>query len=207
MDEVFYSVSRQTEPIVTERLLIRPLAPGDVDALHANSLDEDVRRFVPDEVFDTPEKARRTLDWLMAAEQTDEGPYVWAVLLPSGENIGYVQVCPIPEGWEAGYHIAKPHTGKGYATEALRAFMPMMMKRLRAKELYGVALEQNAASHRVLEKCGFALAYRGEAPYQGERRALRRYVYRADDASITRVKNAPTSAQASRLSGSSSSEP
>ena len=52
------------------------------------------------------------------------------------------------------------------------------MKKLQIDSIYGIVLEENKASHRVLEKCGFEMIYSGEGNYQGVRRALRRYVYR-----------------------------
>ena len=44
--------------IETERLLITEMTMEMAQDVHENSLDEDVRRFVPDEVFETPEEAR-----------------------------------------------------------------------------------------------------------------------------------------------------
>ena len=37
----------------TKRLVITELTPDMAQAVHENSLDEDTRRFVPDEVFET----------------------------------------------------------------------------------------------------------------------------------------------------------
>ena len=34
--------------------------------IHKNSLDEDTRRFVPDEVFETLEDAKETVEFLMS---------------------------------------------------------------------------------------------------------------------------------------------
>ena len=40
------------------------------------------------------------------------------------------------------------------------------------KEIYGVCLEDNVASKRVLEKSGFDIFYIGEGLYQGENRRI-----------------------------------
>ena len=164
--------------IETERLIITELTPDMAEAVHLNSLDEDNRRFVPDEVFETPEVAREVVTDLIACYDTEEGPLVYAVLLKdSGENIGYVQLVRIPEGWEVGYHIAKRHTGKGYATEAIRAFLPVIAQARGVKEIIGVCLADNAASARVLEKCGFRREFRGIGDYQGEKREIIRSLW------------------------------
>ena len=135
--------------------------------VHKNSLDEDTRRFVPDEVFETPEDAKETVEFLMSQYGSTDGPLVYAVIIKEGnKNIGYVQLVPIGEGkWEIGYHVAKPYTCKGYATEAVKAFLPVMAERVGVKEVYGIRLQENKASGRVLEKCGFETFFVGEGDY------------------------------------------
>ncbi len=163
--------------IETSRLVITGLTMDMAEDIQRNSLDEDNRRFVPDEVFDTMEEARETVAWLIEAAKGSEGPFLYPVLTRDGANIGYVQACMAENGWEVGYHIAKAHTGKGYATEALGAFLPFVMDKLHTDRIDGIVLEENVASQRVLEKCGFELEFTGMAQYQGQQRALRRYVW------------------------------
>ena len=135
--------------------------------VHKNSLDEDVRKFVPDEVFETLEDAKETIEFLMSQYGNMEGPQVYALITKDEEkNIGYVQFVPIDGGkWEIGYHVAKAYTGNGYATEAVTAFLPVMAKRAGVTEVYGIRLLENKASGRVLEKCGFELFFTGMDSY------------------------------------------
>ena len=163
--------------IETARLVMTDLREDMAEELWRNSLDEDNRRFVPDEVFETLGDAQQALNSLMAAAQTEDGPFVYPVLTRAGDNVGYVQMCMAERGWEVGYHIAKAYTGRGYATEALRAFLPFALEQLDIERIDGIVLEENAASQRVLEKCGFELEFKGTALYQGEPRAVRRYVW------------------------------
>ena len=51
--------------IETERLIITEFDEGMAQAVHENSLDDDNRRFAPDEVFETVEAARETVQFLM----------------------------------------------------------------------------------------------------------------------------------------------
>ena len=163
--------------IETARLVITDLREDMAEDLWRNSLDEDNRRFVPDEVFETLDDAQQVLSTLMAAAQTGDGPFVYPVLTREGDNVGYVQLCMAERGWEVGYHIAKHCTGRGYATEALKAFLPFALDKAGVSSLDGIVLEENAASQRVLEKCGFELEFKGTAFYQGEPRTVRRYVW------------------------------
>ena len=163
--------------IETERLVITTFDEEMAEAVHLNSLDEDNRNFVPDEVFETIETAKETILYLMVCYGKKEVPLVYPILLKNGNNVGYVQAVPYKEGWEIGYHITKEHTQNGYATEAIQAFLPIIMDYLAVKEIYGVCLKSNLASRRVLEKCGFKELFCGTDQYQGQEREIYKYLY------------------------------
>lgn len=139
--------------------------------VYKNSLDEDNKRFVPDEVFDSVETAKKVVDQIIENYKLKEDPFVYAIIRNSDKKyIGHVQLISINEGWEIGYHIAKPYTGKGYATDALSLFLNYVKHNTNIKEVYGVVLKENTASRRVLEKCNFKVIYEGKANYQGEQK-------------------------------------
>ena len=163
----------------TKRLIITKFSPGMAQAVHQNSLDEDTRRFLPDEVFETIEDAASTIDFLMSQYERTDGPQVYPILLKDKTNIGYVQAVPAKGSiWEIGYHIAKQFTGKGYATEAVTVFLPFIMKQLAIQKIYGICDAENVASCKVLEKCGFSLEYEGFGAYQGKSTQIKKYVYK-----------------------------
>ena len=155
--------------INTPRLTITTFSPDMAQAVYENSQDEDTRRFVPDEVYDSVEEAREAIEFLISRYDSTDGPFVYPIITnDSGENIGYIQLCKLDDGtWEIGYHIAKDFIGKGYATEAVKAFLPVMAQKLNINEVYGICLAENTASVRVLEKCGFTQVYKGLGNYQG----------------------------------------
>ena len=98
--------------IETERLLITEFCEDMAEAVHRNSLDEDTRRFVPDEVFETVEDARETVEFLISRYGEEDGPFVYPVLLKTGENIGYVQLVKADGGWELVYRAGLRHGGR-----------------------------------------------------------------------------------------------
>ncbi|GAA5785178.1 GNAT family N-acetyltransferase [Chitiniphilus shinanonensis] len=148
------------------------------EAVHKNSLDEDCRRFLPDEVFETVEEAHAAIAAILDWYQADRAPLVYAIILKSGENIGYVQAVPIYDAeWEIGYHVARNYAGKGYATEAVKVFLPVIMNLLSIKEIAGLCIAENVASCKVMEKNGFALEYRGLGNYQESTCNICRYRY------------------------------
>ena len=139
------------------------------DVFH-NSQDEDNKRFVPDEVFDSLEEATEVVNYIIQSYDNEDGPFIYAAIRKmDNANIGYVQLVKINEGWEIGYHIAKKYTGNGYATLAVTLFLDYLKKNTELKEVYGIALASNKASRRVLEKCGFILFFEGTSFYQGKR--------------------------------------
>ncbi len=91
-----------------------------------------------------------------------------------------VLVVPIGEGkWEIGYHVAKAYTCMGYATEAVKAFLPLMAKRVGIEEVYGIRLLENVSSGRVLEKCGFETFFEGEGEYHNGVYEISKSVWKA----------------------------
>lgn len=164
--------------IKTERLEITEFTLDMAPAVCENSLDEDNRKFNPDEVFETVEIAKETVEFLMSVYENSDGPLVYPVLLNDGTNIGYVQAVPMDDGkWEIGYHIAKKYTGNGYASEAVKAFLPVIMKKLSITEMLGICVVENVASVKVLEKTGFVKEFEGMGSYQGVDRKICRYTY------------------------------
>ena len=164
--------------IETERLVITRFTIDMAEAVHRNSLDADNRRFVPDEVFETLEEAAETVRFLMSVYENGDGPLVYPVCLKDGTCIGYVQAVPFDDGtWEVGYHIGENYTKKGFATEAVKAFLPVIMPRLGIDRIKGICLADNLASRKVMERCGFMKEFEGIGPYQGAERPICKYYF------------------------------
>lgn len=164
--------------VQTERLYLTFFNEKMAYQVHLNSMDDDNRKFVPDEVFETEEEARHVIADLIQCYQSTQGPFVYPICLNTDENIGYVQAIPTDEGWEIGYHIAKTYTNQGYATEAIQAFIPFIMNALNITSILGICHEENVASRKVLEKCGFQLIYHGIDRYQGRHQSIYKFLYK-----------------------------
>lgn len=120
------------------------------------------RTFVPDRgdsYFDL-ENLRTTLR-SFAAEMAQGLLRMYLVRDAEGRLVGRVNLVDIAEGRASlGYRIGQAHTGKGYATQAVRlalaeAFGPLGLHRVDA-----VTTAANAASQAVLLRAGFALVRR-----------------------------------------------
>ena len=164
--------------IETQRLIITEFQMSMAESVHRNSLDEDNRRFVPDEVFETVEEAAETVAFLMGCYESGDGPLVYPVLLKDETCIGYVQAVPMEDGsWEIGYHIGGDYTKQGYATEAVKAFLPVILPKLGITQIAGICLADNHASVKVMERSGFVKEFEGIGNYQGEDRKICKYRY------------------------------
>jgi len=167
-----YDFNTMPLSIKSDRLVITKFYETMAESTHVNSLDKDNRQFVPDEVFETVAEAQEAIAAIVSFYAHNDAPQIYAVHLKDGQHIGHVQAVPIQDGWEIGYHIAKPFTGHGYATEAVNAFLPAMMHHLGITEIYGITHAGNIASRRVLEKCGFVMEYQDMGQYQGEEQLI-----------------------------------
>ncbi|NLD17995.1 MAG: GNAT family N-acetyltransferase [Tissierellia bacterium] len=165
--------------IETENLKITTFKPEMAESVSRGSLDENNKRFMPDEVFETVEIASEVISDLIDCYDSEDGPFVFPILLKNEEHIGHVEAVKIDEGWEIGYHISKEHCKKGYATEAVQKFIPIIMNNLEIKEIFGICDAENLGSRAVLEKNGFNKIYDGMGPYHGKQCHICKYVYKA----------------------------
>ena len=164
-------------PLKTERLHITKFESNMAESVYRLSLDEDNRRFVPDEVFESVSEAQKIIDTINKWYAEENAPLIYAITLDN-QHIGHVQAIPLKEAnWEIGYHIGKEYTGKGYATEVVKAFLPNIMKHLEISKIYGLCHTENSASRKVLEKSDFVLVFKGEGTLHGKIQEICRYVY------------------------------
>jgi RimJ/RimL family protein N-acetyltransferase len=148
-----------TYPIATERLLLRPFEPGDLDALVAIHGNPDVVRFLYAGVRDREElrpvleeKAQRTV-----LDREGDSLNLAAVHAETGALVGDMVLFWRSEEHrmgEVGYIFDPAHQGHGYATEASRAMLRIGFEDLGLHRIVGRLDGRNTASARVLERLG-----------------------------------------------------
>jgi RimJ/RimL family protein N-acetyltransferase len=177
----------------TARLRLRPYKAADFETLFTQLvLDPVVIRLwhdYADPALTVPQKramAERDLgSWI--GEGIAAGFPTWVIeaadpsLGPPGDFVGAVGIFPPENEWgpepEVGCLLASRHHGRGLATEVLSAVIADATGRLQIPVLVAIVDEPNAASIRLVDKCGFTL----ERSYVGSDGApCRRYVRRAD---------------------------
>lgn len=143
----------------TAHLKVRKFGIEDAGCLYANHLEEEVKRWIPNECYADLEETQDAIKFYVDCVDHKHLPYVLAVeLKATGELIGDTGVNEVernPGEVEIGYVICEKHSGKGYATELLKAMTEFITKAFGINVLYGRVMHGNNASVRVLEKNGY----------------------------------------------------
>ena len=140
--------------IRSERLFLRPGWPEDWDQVYSGIADEAVVRHLARAPWPyEPENAR---SFLAGARATDRYPNFLVTLASDGRVIGGMGLHRPDEAGrvELGYWFARPHWGRGYASEAARAVVGLA-RTLGHCRLHAGRFVDNPASGRVLVKAGF----------------------------------------------------
>jgi RimJ/RimL family protein N-acetyltransferase len=153
------------EPVTltTERLLLRPLRPGDAGAVLAACQDPDIQRWtgVPSPYL--PEHARAFVQKVAPGDWATDTEYVFGAFLAEGGRpggAGPLVAClglkvRGPDTLELGFWSVKEHRGRGHVTEAALALCRWGFDALGAARVEWRAGVGNDASRAVADRCGF----------------------------------------------------
>ena len=169
----------------SERLLLRPLAEGDLDLSLDLLTDPAVMKYAG-KARSREQLVRQMPLSLRCCAGGAIG--IWCVTdPPSGERLGTAVLLPLPIetediNWdllagedlpegdiEIGYLLKKSAWGRGYATEACKRLLRFAFEETPLQEVVAVTDPDNAASQNVLRKCGLhseglRRAYREQIP-------------------------------------------
>lgn len=160
------------ESIETDRLLLRPFAADDLDALVVLHREESfwwypLRRAM------TPEETAAFLDRVLVT-YADREPHVHALVERStGELIGWAGLSTptfLPEvlpAVEVGWRLAASARGRGFATEAGAAALGWGFGSLGLTEILSIFEPDNVASGSVMDRLGFDAGFATTHPTQG----------------------------------------
>ncbi len=143
----------------TERLIVRKFKAKDAEQLYENHMDEEVRKWFPNECYSDLEEAQDAIRFYADCVAHGILPFVLGVeLKETGELIGDAGISEVeskPGETEVGYCIGQKYRGKGYATELLRAISGFVVSRFGIGMIWGRVVYGNEASVKVLEKNGY----------------------------------------------------
>lgn len=144
--------------LLTDRLVMIPLGPGDLDEIAALYADAEVMRHVAEGVRTRPE----TAETLAAAEKNwkTQGWGLWAIRdSTTGGLVGEGGLQPLHDvdgaSVDFGYTLGRRHWGKGIATEAGEIMLADAWTRYEGDTIHAVVDPDHLASQAVLKKLRF----------------------------------------------------
>lgn len=157
----------------TERLSLRHFTPDDALRLAALDADTDVLRYIGMPIASSLEgyeefiaalypkyynnKDSSPLYGFWAAEERETGVFLGWFLLRPALDYRFAKEAGYKAGdVEIGYRFHNATWGKGYATEGAQELVRRALLEERTHAVVSLALTENRASTRVMEKCGLA---------------------------------------------------
>lgn len=159
--------------IETERLILRELLLSDADGMFELDSNPNVHVFLGKKPVIAIEQSIAQIENIQQ-QYKDSGIGRWAVILKeTNEFIGWSGIKFIKneinnhkDFYEIGYRFIEKHWGKGYATEAGKAFVNYAFNVMNVDALYAYADAGNSSSKSILEKLG--MQYVNSFEYEGE---------------------------------------
>jgi ribosomal-protein-alanine N-acetyltransferase len=149
----------EPEPIYqTERLLVRHITDGDVDAMYAVYGDAKAMQWVDD---GRPIDREGCLRWIEVTKENyaTRGYGMSALVLKEAGSVvgfcGIVHPGDQPEP-EIKYALLRAFWGRGLATEAVDGMLAYAVEHLGLRRIIATTAPEHVASHRVLLKVGMS---------------------------------------------------
>jgi len=139
-------------------VLLVEVAPHHLPVLFEQQLDPEATRMA---AFPSRDREAFMAHWTkILADPT----LMKQAILFDGRLAGHIWAFALDGETLVGYWLGREFWGKGIATRALAAFLPMVP----ARPLHAHVAKRNVASIRVLEKCGFTVAREQQVAGDGE---------------------------------------
>ena len=150
----------------TERLYLREIGPKDKEDLFRLHSIPEVQRYTGEPVLRSMAEVDRAIDFRIR-QYKEYGYGRWAALLKADDAfIGWAGLSYLPEfdQIDLGYRLLPEYWGQGLATEASKAILRYGFEVLKLRRIVAIAMLENKASMRVMEKAG--MRFDKYAPYE-----------------------------------------
>ena len=147
-----------TEPIVTQRLLLKTVQQDDAFHIWTIWGDKEMGKYLHDPYYETPEVL---YDLLSDVETWSDYSFV-AYLKDSHDFISTCSLGPESKSteWGLGYCVHMSYWGKGYASEMANALIEFGYSK-GIYEFTATVAKENIASIKVMEKLGMTISDEG----------------------------------------------
>jgi RimJ/RimL family protein N-acetyltransferase len=153
-------------PVRTERLQIRPMSAPDVDAMWQWRRLPDVNRWLGlapatieafrERYLDPERLASMHIVELLPADDDLAPVPIGDIMIRIGDGWAQLEVADQAKGVEAelGWVLDPEYTGRGYATEAIRAVIDVCFGPLGLRRVHAGCFADNEPSWRLMERLG-----------------------------------------------------
>jgi [ribosomal protein S5]-alanine N-acetyltransferase len=142
----------------TERLLLRRVAPTDVDEIIELRGNTETMKFIPRPLVTNTEEALAHYHLINDKIENNEG-INWAITIKGNPKLigimGHYRIQLEHYRSEVGYMILPQFNGQGITAEALKAVLAYGFDDMGLHSVEGVLDAENYGSERVLQKSGF----------------------------------------------------
>lgn len=146
------------QPIQTKRIILREFEEDDWSKIHSYLSDIEVQKYMIQDTT-SPDQTKSYVRMFLEHKLEEPRKYVrFVALLKEDEQL--IGECGINmpnlqhyEG-EIVYRFAKPHWGKGFASDVVSRMIKFGFEELKLHRIEALCDERNTASIRVLEKLG-----------------------------------------------------
>ena len=134
----------------TERLVMRPMRPGDLDLLVELNGDDQVMEFITGKAS-TAEETAEEVEHAVGTR--------WLAFERDGlEFVGWVGAVPASAGeYDIGWRLKRSAWGRGFATEAAHALVDRLFA-VGAQRVFAQTMAVNTRSRAVMERVGLRFA-------------------------------------------------
>lgn len=153
-------------PVRTDRLQIRPMSAPDIDAMWQWRRQPDVNRWLGlapatieafrERYLDPERLASMHIVELLPADDDLAPVPIGDIMIRIGDGWAQLEVADQAKGVEAelGWVLDPDHTGRGYATEAIRAVIDVCFGPLGLRRVHAGCFADNEPSWRLMERLG-----------------------------------------------------
>lgn len=165
-----------TTIIETPRLILRRFTLEDALGVYEFGSNKEVQQYTGNKLLESPEEARELIENVFLKDYATYGYGRFAVIHKEDQKIiGFAGLKYIPEMdiTDIGFRFLPEYWNKGIATEVSLEILAYGIKELQLKRIVGIAMPENGASCKVLEKIGLQFFKIDE--YDGDGGAYRWY--------------------------------
>lgn len=146
----------------TERLILRPLELSDAEAMFAMDSNPEVHKYLWQKPFHDITESIKIIEYVRDQYETNNIGRFATIIKETGEFIGWTGIKfvenHIENGntnfFDYGYRLNEQYWGKGYATEATKAWLDYGLNQMNIDKIHAYTHSENIASNIVLKKTG-----------------------------------------------------